>query len=48
MSAVRDLEFITPDCTVCDGTTSTDGSGWWCDECGATWDDRGENGEAAS
>jgi len=48
MIKAPDLEFLTPDCTVCDESTCTDGTGWWCEGCGSTWAYDGTEGEAGS
>lgn len=29
----------------CDGDAATDGTSWWCETCGATWDRDGRGGE---
>lgn len=30
---------------LCDGPCATDGTSWWCEMCGATWNRDGEKGE---
>ena len=42
---VADLEFVTPDCPDCGVATGVDTDAFWCEECGATWNRQGTNGE---
>ena len=45
MSTVPDLEWTHPPCPMCGVETSCDNTSWWCEGCGATWDNNGMNGE---
>ena len=41
------LEFRPPSCTVCGIEVAGDGTSWWCEGCGTTWDRDGSNGVLA-
>lgn len=42
---VPDLEFLPPDCPVCDGELDMDPDSFRCPRCELTWDRQGTRGE---
>ncbi|GAB3471895.1 hypothetical protein [Actinophytocola sediminis] len=37
------LEYQPPRCSLCGNDTCHDGDGWNCENCGASWDDEGND-----
>jgi hypothetical protein len=42
---IPDLEFLTPECSVCGLSTDSDGDSFCCVECRITWGRSGEDPE---
>jgi hypothetical protein len=36
------IDFPPPDCAFCDISLTHDGDGWYCEQCGASWDSSGQ------
>lgn len=45
-TGIPDLEFLTPECSVCEYPTSYDDGSFYCEECNITWPRSGYGHEA--
>lgn len=41
MTVAEHLIICLPDCPYCDIEVAADGTSYWCEKCGASWDHNG-------